>query len=478
MRSRGDVIHTFGLRAEKRAAKAAAATKAATEEDWKDLFYLLTFLNLRLHAGQIERREEVWIRRFLASRGKHQLYPRMQSIIERGACDAAELEQLSKRAALELSKGEKRRFVYDVAQLCQAQGSLSTAAYVNILEIAENVGVSDVEADSIVHSVYTLNDSVLALVGVLALGAVLYFAQAVIVPLVVAIFITMIIYRVERLITSALGIRRFRWLTKLAATIAILAGFFGLAVAAVASGTDIVNRFPDYAARFEAAVNGSAAIQSALVWLRGKGLLEQLHALPIGSMLASFLGSLFTLLGNFALVAVFTGFMVFSSSEFKGTLEEMSDKIGTYMTIHTLMCLLTGLGVFVLCRAFGVDFALFWGLLAFLLNYIPSVGSIIATVPLMLLSMIQLDSWTAIAVFIVLLEALQLLIGQVLEPKLMGNRLALKPLAILLGLIFWGLIWGIPGMFLAIPLMVLMKILSSYFNVSRGFERLISSEAI
>ena len=123
MRARGAVIHPFGLRAERRAAKAVAATKAAKEEDWKDLFYLLTFLNLRLHAGQIERREEVWIRRFLASRGKQQLYPRMQSIIERGACDAAELEELTKRAALELSKGEKRRFIYDVAQLCQAQGS-------------------------------------------------------------------------------------------------------------------------------------------------------------------------------------------------------------------------------------------------------------------------------------------------------------------------------------------------------------------
>ena len=66
--------------------------------------------------------------------------------------------------------------------------------------------------------------------------------------------------------------------------------------------------------------------------------------------------------------------------------------------------------------------------------------------------------------------------GQVLEPKLMGARLALKPIAILLGLIFWGLIWGIPGMFLSTPLMVVLRMLSAHFNVSRGFERLLATE--
>lgn len=474
MRSVGLPSHTRRPAAE-RASRAAAA---AREEDWKDLFYLFTFLSLSLHGGQIERREEVWIRRFLAGRGKRRLYPVMQETVDRGASDAHEFDRLRERAARELSKGEKRRFIYNVAQLCQAQGSLSTAGYASVLAVAEEVGVSDVEADSIVHSVYTLNDTFMVIMGTFALGAILYFARAVIVPLVIAIFITMIVYKVERLIASALSVRRFRWLTKLGAMTVILAGVFGLVMAAVVSANDMANRFPGYAARFDVAVKGSAAIQSAVLWLREKGVLEQLHALPIGEMLASVLGALVAMLGNFVLIAIFTGFMVFSSSEFKGTLEEMSDTIGTYMAVHTLMCLLTGLGVYFLCLAFGVDFALFWALLAFLLNYIPSVGSIVATVPLMILGLIQLRSWTATVCFILLLEALNVLIGQVLEPKLMGTRLALKPLAILLGLIFWGLIWGIPGMFLATPLMVLIRIISSYFNVSRGFERLLASEAI
>jgi AI-2 transport protein TqsA len=104
------------------------------------------------------------------------------------------------------------------------------------------------------------------------------------------------------------------------------------------------------------------------------------------------------------------------------------------------------------------------------------VGSIIATLPLLLLSAIQLHSWPRVALFAAILLVVQQFIGQILEPKLMGMRLSLKPVAILLGLIFWGLLWGIPGMFLATPLMVLMRIVSSYFNVTRGFERLLASE--
>jgi predicted PurR-regulated permease PerM len=176
------------------------------------------------------------------------------------------------------------------------------------------------------------------------------------------------------------------------------------------------------------------------------------------------------------LVIIFTGFLVFSSSSFTGILAEVNDKIGTYMSVKTLINLVIGLLVFLLCLVFGVDFPLFWAILTFLLNFIPSIGSIVAIVPPVLLSLIQLDSWTVNVVFIVLFVGTQVVLAQVIEPKLMGNRLNIKPLAIILGLIFWGFLWGIPGMFLATPLMVLLRILSSYFNFSRGFERLIAAD--
>lgn len=404
----------------------------------------------------------------------------MNAILERGCCDHGDLEALAERAALELSVTEKRRFIYNLAQLFQSKGSLSDKEYEAILDLAEKIGVPDTQADSIIHSVYNINLTFTAIMGLLALVAILYFGAVVIVPLVIAIFITMIINKVESGIAKALSLSlsRFRLLTKLGAMVLILGVLFGLIMAAVVSGKDIATRLPYYEAEIGATLEQSAVAQDVLSWLGEQGVMDQLKQIPIGSTVSNFLGSLITLLGYFVLVVIFTGFLVFSSSSFTGILQEMNDKIGAYIGIKTLISLLTGLVAYGMCVVFGIDFALFWAILAFLLNYIPSVGSIIATVPPILLAMIQLDSWTLIVLFAVLFTVLQVFLGQVLEPKLMGTRLALKPLAILLGLIFWGFLWGIPGMFLATPLMALLRILSSYFNFSRPFERLLAADKV
>jgi AI-2 transport protein TqsA len=445
-------------------------------KDWRGQFYLHSFVQLSLADGKIERREHVWIKRFLNDHGLAHLIPHLTELIACGGCDQAELEGLTRRAAAELSMAEKRRFVYNLAQLVQSKGAFKPEEHESILDLAERLGVADTDADAIIRSVYNINDTFTAILGLLAIGVILYFTQAVIVPLVIAIFITMIIHKVEGLVARALRLRRFRWLNKIAAMVLILGVLFGLIMAAVVSARDIATRFPFYEARITQALQDSPMTQGALTWMQESGVLEQLKQLPIGSTISGFLGSLIKLLGNFVLVVIFTGFLVFSTTAFTGVLQEMNDKISAYITIKTMMSLLTGLVTYLLCWSFGVDFALFWATLGFLLNFIPSVGSIVATVPPIVLAMVQLDSWAALIAFAVLFVVMQVGVGQVLEPKLMGTRLAIKPVAILLGLIFWGFLWGIPGMFLATPLMALMRILSSYFNFSRGLERLLASD--
>jgi predicted PurR-regulated permease PerM len=382
----------------------------------------------------------------------------MNAILERGCCDHRDLEPLAERAARELSATEKRRFIYNLAQLFQSKGSLSDKEYEAILDLAEKIGVPDTQADSIIHSVYNINITFTAIMGLLAMVAILYFGAVVIVPLVIAIFITMIINKVESGIAKTLSLSRFRLLTKLGAMVLILGVLFGLIMAAVVSGKDIATRLPHYEAKIGTTLEQSAVAQEVLAWLQEKGVLAQLKQIPFGRTVSNFLGSLITLLGYFVLVVIFTGFLVFSSSSFTGILQEMNDKIGAYIGIKTLICLLTGLLAYGLCVIFGIDFALFWAVLAFLLNYIPTVGAIIATLPPILLAMIQLDSWPLIVLFVVLFTVPQVILGQVLEP------------------IFWGLLWGIPGMFLATPLMALLRILSSYFNFSRPFERLLAAD--
>ena len=452
------------------------AVDVASGDDWHDIFYLNAFLRLSMTDQGIARRKLVWIKRFLANRGKPDLGRRMAEILRAGHCESGELEQLTVRARAELSMADKRRFVYNLAQLFQSRGTLSDLEYGRILDMAEQLGVPDTESDAMLHSVHRINDTFFAVLGLLACGIVIYLTRSVVIPLVIAIFLTMIISRVDGAIASALKVRRLRWLTKLAAVAAILAVVFGLVMVAVVSGADVASRLPEYGARLQTSLHDSALAQKALAWLGDNGVLAQLKQLPLGTMVTGFLASFVGLLSDFMLVVIFTGFLVTSSSAFTGVMAEMNKKTGAYISTKSLVSLLTGVVVFLLCWAFGIDFALFWALIAFLFNYIPVVGAVAASVPPILLSIIQLQSWTAIVAFALSMILAGTLLGQVIEPKLMGNRLAIKPVAVLFGLIFWGMLWGIPGMFLATPLMVLLRILASHFNFSRSFERLLATE--
>jgi predicted PurR-regulated permease PerM len=122
----------------------------------------------------------------------------------------------------------------------------------------------------------------------------------------------------------------------------------------------------------------------------------------------------------------------------------------------------------------GVDFASFWAVLIFLLNFIPTIGSIIATAFPSVLTLIQFDTLGPFIITVSILTTIQFCIGSLVEPKLMGNRLNLSPIVILLSLGLWGSIWGIPGMFLCVPITVIMMIVCSYFPNTRPAAVLLS----
>jgi AI-2 transport protein TqsA len=128
-----------------------------------------------------------------------------------------------------------------------------------------------------------------------------------------------------------------------------------------------------------------------------------------------------------------------------------------YLTLKTLVSLATGILIGASAAMLGVDFALFWGFLAFVLNYVPSIGSILAAIPAVLVALLQLGFPTAAAlagIFIVV----NVVIGSILDPIIVGRRLGLSTLVVLFSLIFWGWTWGIIGMFVALPLTAAAKI--------------------
>lgn len=134
-------------------------------------------------------------------------------------------------------------------------------------------------------------------------------------------------------------------------------------------------------------------------------------------------------------------------------------QIRRYLAIKTMMSLLNGLMVWIVLSLLGVDFALVFGFLAFLLNYIPNIGSFIATALRVLFAFFQFGTiWIPLWVLIVTV-GLDTLLGNILEPRIMGKGLGLSPLVVLFSLLFWGWLWGISGMILAIPIVAVIKII-------------------
>ena len=138
-------------------------------------------------------------------------------------------------------------------------------------------------------------------------------------------------------------------------------------------------------------------------------------------------------------------------------IDDFATNINRYIAIKTTVSVATGVIVTVLLFLIGVDFPVLWGLLAFLLNYIPNIGSIIAAAPAVLLAMVQLGGWHALATAGVYLFA-NILMGAFVEPKFMGKSLGLSVLIVFLSLVFWGWMFGAIGMLLSVPLTMTIKI--------------------
>lgn len=135
----------------------------------------------------------------------------------------------------------------------------------------------------------------------------------------------------------------------------------------------------------------------------------------------------------------------------------MIGDVQQYLGIKTAVSLLTGVLVGSWTWALGLDFPLFWGLVAFLFNYVPNIGSILAAIPAILLALLEFGAGRALAVAAGYL-VVNLLLGNVLEPNLHGRRFGISTLVVILSLVFWGWVWGPVGMILSLPLTMILKI--------------------
>ncbi len=149
--------------------------------------------------------------------------------------------------------------------------------------------------------------------------------------------------------------------------------------------------------------------------------------------------------------------------------------LGRYLGIKTIVSIATGLTAGIVTWIIGLDFPLLWGMLAFLLNYVPTIGSIIAAVPAVLLALVQLGAGgaTATAIGFVVINVLY---GNLIEPRLMGYGVGISPLVVFIGLVFWGFVFGPVGMLLSVPLTMTLKLALESDERTRWIAILIGSE--
>ena len=312
-------------------------------------------------------------------------------------------------------------------------------------------------------------------------------SKAILLPIVLALFI------------SIICAQPILWLgkKKVPHTLAVLIVLTGVGLLFIAFGGIIGNslaRFTNDVPKYEENLRQMSV--STIRYLNNYGanidsqlLIDLADPGKILSFTANAVGEIGGIMSNSFMIILITIFMLLEikSVGFKAKLIQKVhgnslkylDKIGhsirNYLSIKTVVSFLTGIFIWIWLLVIGVDYAILWGLLAFLLNYIPNIGSIIAAVPTMLLALVQLGVggmiWTGIGYLTV-----NLVMGNIIEPKVMGKGLGLSTLVVFLSLIVWGFILGGVGMFLSVPITMCIKIMLEQDEQTKWIAVLLGTE--
>ncbi len=308
----------------------------------------------------------------------------------------------------------------------------------------------------------------------LAISTALYFFSAVLIPFVLAVFLYYCLTPIIDIQVRKLRLPRFAAVLTTIMLSCLIMFVFGLIVSGALG--EIIKHTDEYQVQFEQLT--SRVLSAAPTEIFGVNISENVSAQKyisgetIQNIFKGTINGIMSVLSNGMLVLIFLIFMLIgksrSRSSTKGVLYEIEASIKRYTIAMIFTSGITGFLIGLTLSLLGVKFAWMFGFLAFLLNFIPNIGSIIATllpIPVVLLSPDL--SFSARFLAVAIPAVIQFVVGNIVQPKIMGRSLDLHPIAILMSLIFFGIIWGIIGMFLATPITAILKILLEKFAYTR-----------
>lgn len=325
----------------------------------------------------------------------------------------------------------------------------------------------------------TLITACLLVIATILLGVALSYTRSMMIPFVFALFLS---YFVAPVVSSLKSRARFpHWLAVMSAILAFLGVFVFFALVLRGSLLRMVDSFYLYEARLvqitQLVVDFFARFD---IPLDQASVMTRIRDLPIFTYVQSAAGIAMAILLDFLLVLVFLIFLV--SGKGIGTKKvglgaEIDNKVRSYIITKILSNLLTAVLVWIIYFSMGLDLSLMFALLSFVLGFIPTLGSIIATALPLPIALIQYNEVWPVWCVLVLPALVQVVIGNILEPKLLGRGLDLHPITILLSLMFWGLIWGIAGMFLAVPITAVLKIVLDKHPLTHHFSEVLAGRS-
>jgi AI-2 transport protein TqsA len=342
------------------------------------------------------------------------------------------------------------------------------------------------------NALLKVNTSLLALLALLAVGATLYFTRSVIVPFALATFAA---FAAEPIVRMLQRIKVPRWLGAF-----FVVGLLFLAIESMAeiiahSADQFQGRLPIYLASLQALVDRLPLPEGTMAYVRVADPEFWQGVLPIQAMLGSvgsWAGALTSFVANTLLVLLLMVALIIGRRRFDERLDLAAGQatgrmkasarvidaidagIQRYMLLKTGLSLAVGMCFWILLTALGADFAILWGVFAFVMNFIPTVGPILAMIPAVTMLFLQFgDSLGFALVASAMVGVIPALFGNIIEPKVFGDSLNLNFFAILFALVLWAFLWGAPGAVLSVPIMMAISLICREVPALRLFHELL-----
>ena len=326
---------------------------------------------------------------------------------------------------------------------------------------------------------------------VAALVVILIYAQSIIIPFILAVLFLFLIRVIRKTLSKIKLISRWpKWILTIISSLLLLV-FLVFTVEMISQNIQQLSKtlpvYEENVNKITQSINDQFDVDLSSM------LSDFADDLNFGGILSKIFSTLTGLFGDAFMVLLYLIFLLLEESTFSrkvkamytdenkykkvnSLIKKIDHSVSNYIAVKTLVSLLTGFLSYFVLMIIGVDAPLFWSFLIFILNFIPTIGSLIATLFPTIFAMLQFGEITPAILVVTIVGAIQLIVGNLVESRVMGTSLNISPLVVFLTLALWGLMWGITGMLLSVPITVIIIIIMAEFPDTRPFAILLSQQ--